>query len=138
MRGEVRLGFLLYRSWGENMEGLKKMGEKGSSNTHSCTVVPVPVSLVLVPKVYYLFFVIGTGTTLLPYWFRHHFAIATFSLMGTGTKSVVPVSLCYCLVFQPWYKYQFTKISRILYILDFIVCSLLALLHTPSKLTCAC
>ena len=28
VRGEVRLGFLLYRSWGENMEGFKKTREK--------------------------------------------------------------------------------------------------------------
>ena len=93
MRGEVRLGFLLYRSWGGggggggggwwaagNMKGLKKKkGEKGSSNTHSHTVVSV-----LVQKCTTCFFLsgtsnnkCGTGTRLV---------LPLFSLMGTSTS----------------------------------------------------
>ena len=48
------------------------MGEKGSSNTHSCTVVPIPVSVVPIPLFYCRFFLsgyqyqkCGIGTTLL-------------------------------------------------------------------------
>ena len=60
MRGEVRLGFHLYRSWGGGGGGeygrIKKLGEKALQITHSRTAVSVPVSQVPVLKVYCLFF----------------------------------------------------------------------------------
>ena len=54
MRGEVRLGFLLYRSWGGGgggggggYERIKtQLGEKGSSNTHFISTATIGVSVV--------------------------------------------------------------------------------------------
>ena len=88
VRGEVRLGFLLYRSWGGGggggggggaggYERIQKFGEKALKIAHSRTAVPVPVSAVLVQKVYYRFF---QG------WYRYHYATTTFFLVGTGTS----------------------------------------------------
>ena len=90
MRGEVRLGFLLYRSWGRGgggrreYERIKKIGEKAIQIAHSRTMVPVLVSAVSVPKVYYRF----------------------FSGLVPVLVSVVPVPLCYCHFFLGWYWYQ--------------------------------
>ena len=79
VRGEVRLGFLLYKSWGENMKGFKKWEKKafkypftyGGIGTNKCGIgtkrvlpvffllVPVPVGVVPVPLCYYHFFLDG-------------------------------------------------------------------------------
>ena len=44
------------------MKGFKKMGGKTLQITHSRTMVPVPVSVVPVPKVHCMFFLISIGT----------------------------------------------------------------------------
>ena len=86
VRGEIRLGFLLYRSlggWGCRYERVQNFGRKTLQMAHSRTA-PVPVSAVLVPKVYCRVY-LG--------WYRYHFANATFSWLGPVPISVVPVPL---------------------------------------------
>ena len=61
------------------------------------------------------------------------------SKCGTSTTLLLPcflalVPIAILVVQVPPYK----NFPIILYILDFTVCSLLTLLQTPSKLTCAC
>ena len=81
-------------------EGVQKLGEKAPQIAHSCMTVSVHI---------------GTKSVL-----------PVFSWLVPVPISVVPVPLCYCLIFQPWYHYQFwwyryhfTKVSRILYIFGF-------------------
>ena len=53
VRGKIRLGFILYRSGGVGICKGFKIGKKNPKLAHLRSAVPVPVSVVLVPKGYF-------------------------------------------------------------------------------------
>ena len=89
--------------------------KKSHKMAHSRTAVPVPVSVVPVPKRYC--WVLLGWYLYQQVWYRYHLATATFS----------------CLFFSYIYIYIYIELSRMLYILGCTGRSLLSLLHTPSN-----